>query len=92
MKTFLKYSSIALVVQVLLLIIVSIVQSEVPGDSIIAGYLMLYDPFISLIYRTGHYTGEAGIIEPLFKGVPLGVFVYSVFAGAAGLVIKRSFP
>ena len=91
MKTFLRYSSIALVVQVLLLITFCLIQSLVPGDSIIAGFLIVYDPFISLIYRNGHYTGEAGIIEPLFKGIPLGMVVYSLLAGAVGVVIKRAF-
>lgn len=89
MKKFLKYFGLAFAFQVLLLIIVGAIDSGFRGHGVLDQYIMVYAPFMLLIYRLGHYTGEAGMIDPVLKGLPLGIFVYSVLAGAAGVGVNR---
>jgi len=91
METFLKYSSIAFAVQVLLYIVVVLIDGALPEHAILDTYLHVYAPFMLLIDRTGNLTGEAGMIRSILLGAFLGLFVYSLLAGAVGLVIKRTF-
>jgi hypothetical protein len=90
MRIFFKYFGMALVVQVLLVVAgvtVGSVSSSV--DALFERYLKLYEPFIVLILRSGNYRGEAAMIDPVIKGVPLGIFLYSVLVGALAFAITK---
>jgi hypothetical protein len=90
MKTFLKCFGLAIAIQVFLIVVAGTVDSVLGlGDAVLGRFLLLYLPFISLIERWGHYHGNAALIEPFWRGVPLGILVYSLLAGVLGLTIRR---
>jgi len=86
MKRPLAYSALVLTVQAavicLAIVLSSVVKSELPAVVIIYAYF----PTILLIEKIGHFVGCSNMIGPLFLGIPLGIFVYSV---AAGLIVSR---
>ena len=87
MKTFFKIFGLALGIQVVLLVLCVTLDSFL--NSVLDSYLRIYEPFILFILRSGNYRGDAAMIDPVIKGVPLGVLVYSVVAGVLGLVITK---
>ena len=90
MKTFLKYFGLSVAIQVSLLVLGGAIDSAFgSGDAVLWQLLILYLPFIRLIERWGAYHGNSALIEPLWKGVPLGILVYSVLASVLGLTIRR---
>lgn len=90
MKTFLKYFSLAVAIQMSLFVLGGAVGSILGlVDPILGHLLILYLPFIWLIERGGAYHGDSALIEPIWKGVPLGILVYSVLASVLNLTIRR---
>ena len=85
MKIFFKYFGLALAVQVLLLVL-GVAVSYISGPAF-EWFLIVYEPFMLLIAKFGNYHGEASMIEPVIKGVPLGVLVFSLMAGALASAI-----
>lgn len=90
-KSFFIYFGLAVAIQVLLLAL-GVALRSVAGfiDVVFERFLMLYEPFIFLIWRAGNYTGDAAMIEPVIKGVPLGVLTYALLAGIVGFAVARN--
>ena len=91
MKTFLKYSTIALGIQAVLLLLLGIVGNLIAPavDSLFELFLRIYEPMIILIGRVGGFRGESAMIEPVWMGIALGVLFYSIIFGFAGLLLRR---
>ena len=90
MKTFFKWFGLALGVQVSLIFLGAEADSLLKsGDALLSRVLLPHYPFMLLIQWWGNYHGEASMLEPIIRGVPLGIFVYGLLAGALAVMIKR---
>jgi len=58
-------------------------------DIVFELFLTIYEPFIVLILKSGNYRGDAAMIDPVIKGVPLGVVMYGLLTGGLGFAIGR---
>ena len=72
----------------ILLLLVSFLLSP-RLDSFVEGFVYLYYPTIVLVERLAGFKGDANPIRPILLGVPLGMVVYSVIAGAILSHVKR---
>lgn len=51
--------------------------------------IFLYWPTIKLFELTGHYVGEASIMEPLIRGILLGIPINAMIVAAVVCLIKK---
>ena len=94
MKTlllFLKYAGVAFAIQVVLLMTLGGIGNLISPlvDAMFEKFLWIYEPIIVLLARYGGFKGESAMIEPVWMGISLGVFVYSSVAGFLALLLKR---
>jgi hypothetical protein len=91
MKTFWKYTAVAVGVQILVwAVTLAIVNLSAGHDSLVGVLLIyLYLPTIWLISAVGNFSGESGMINPIMYGVPLGILIYGIIIGAIFSYIKR---
>ena len=53
------------------------IRSPAP-DFLFETAVFLYYPTVWIVERFGDFTGNSNIIEPIWYGVPLGIFCYSI--------------
>jgi hypothetical protein len=91
MKLFLKYATIALGIQTVMLLFLGLAGNLISPavDSLFELLLRIYEPMIVLIAKVARFRGESAIIEPVWMGIALGVLSYSLLFGFAALLLKR---
>jgi hypothetical protein len=91
MKWFFKYATIALGVQIVLLLCLGLLGNLISPavDALFELFLRIYEPMIVLIARLGSFKGESAMIEPVWMGIAFGVLSYSIVFGLAALLLKR---
>ena len=91
-KTFCKYVGLLMVFQAVIWLAVSgmppAVRSPAP-DFLFEIVGFLYYPTVWIVQKFGRFTGDSNLVEPIWYGVPLGIFFYSV-ALAAILTYARA--
>ena len=92
MRAFIKYAGIAFAVQIVLLVSLGLLGNLISPaiDSLFEVFLKIYEPFILLVATLGNFKGESAMIEPVWMGVGLGVLIYSLLLGFAGVLLKRA--
>jgi hypothetical protein len=77
MNTFVKYSFIAIGIQV-------VASAALVFATRGSGFLIVIDfyyPTIFLITKLGGFTGESTMMLPVFFGIPLGILLYGILFG-----------
>jgi len=77
MNTFIKYSFIAIGIQ---LVAGAALVMATHGSSLLI-IIDAYYPTIFLITKLGGFTGESTMMLPVFFGVPLGILLYGILFG-----------
>jgi hypothetical protein len=92
MRAFLKYATIGLGIQIVLLLFLGLVGNLISPtvDYLFELVLRIYEPMIVLIARVGKFKGESAMIEPVWMGISVGVISYSILLGFVACVLKRS--
>lgn len=90
MKVLLKYTTLALVIQTALVLLLGIAGNLISPavDYFFELLLTIYQPFISLIAATGGFKGESAMIEPVWIGIALGIFCYSLIVALTALALR----
>ena len=90
MLRFFKIAGLLIGGQILFLIVVGYLglQFSPLADPVLSVLFFIYTPMITAFERTGHYVGCANFIEPVIRGVPVGVLIYG-FAGAAAVCLLK---
>lgn len=83
MRLFLKHAGLLIIIQVLFGVAVLSLASVFDAGRLAEGLLYVYYPFIMLLSEYGHYTGCGGFIDPIIKGIPLGIISYALLFGVA---------
>ena len=90
MKPFWKYTGLAIGIQILIFAVVIAITYLSSDDSILGALLVyLYFPTVWLISALGNFKGESAMINPILYGVPLGILIYGIIAGAIFSYLKR---
>lgn len=85
MTAMIKYSAIAMGIQLVLTAIIVMAAHS-------SGLLLLIDfyyPVIFSIIKAGRFTGESTMMFPVFFGVPIGIIIYSLTFGAVVGYLSR---
>ena len=92
MRTFCKYAGLLMFFQALIWLAVSgmppAIRSPVP-DFLFETVVFLYYPTVWIVEKFGDFTGESNIIEPVWYGVPLGIFLYSIILASILTFARR---
>lgn len=59
------------------------------ADPVLSVLFFIYTPMITAFERTGHYVGCANFIEPVIRGVPVGILLYGFIGAAAVCLLKK---
>ena len=88
MLRFVKFAGLITAGQILFLIVAGGVGLWLSplADPVLSVLLLIYTPMIAVFERTGHYVGCANFIEPIIRGVPVGIIFYG-FVGAAAVCL-----
>jgi hypothetical protein len=91
MRLFLKYASIGLGVQIVLLLLLGVIGNLISPavNSLFELLLRIYEPMIVFIAKVGKFEGESAMIEPVWMGISIGVVLYSLLLGFAASVLTR---
>ena len=82
MLKFIKYTGLAIALQVVLTVILLFVGRQ----SALLFVIYLYYPMIFTITKIDGFTGESTMMMPVFLGIPLGILVYGA---TIGLILKK---
>ena len=90
MKILLKYTTLALIIQTALVLLLGIAGNLISPavDYFFELFLTIYQPFISLIAATRSFKGESAMIEPVWIGIALGIFCYSLIIALTASVFR----
>lgn len=92
-KTFCKYAGVLMVMQGITWFAVSgfppAVRSPAP-DFLFEVVVLVYYPGVWLVEGLGRFTGESNLVTPIWFGVPLGIFLYSIALAAVIMFAKRT--
>lgn len=90
MRRFIRLAALMITGQVLLWIILGPLAIWLsPRLDFLEVLIFAYWPTIRLFELTGHYVGDANIIEPLLYGVLLGIPLNAIIVATAVCLIKR---
>jgi len=84
MNTFVKYSFVALGIQV-------VASAELVLAAHATGLLIVIDvyyPLIFFITKLGGFTGESTMMLPVFFGIPSGILLYGALFGLSVSLLK----
>jgi hypothetical protein len=84
-KIFSKCAGLLMIVQTVIWLAVSgfppAVRSPAP-DFLFEIIVFLYYPSVWTVERLGNFTGDSRLVQPIWYGVPLGIFCYSIVLAA----------
>lgn len=94
MKEFIKFSTLVLAVQLGLLFVMGFVASAIsPAVGVLFQlFVRIYEPMILLFVRwgnAGNAKGESAMIQPVLRGIAVGVVFYSIIFGVLAALFKR---
>jgi len=91
MLRFFKIAGLLIAGQIVGLIVVGYLGLRLSprADPVLSALFFIYTPMISAFERTGHYVGCANFIEPVIRGVPVGMLIYGFTGAAAVCLLKK---
>jgi hypothetical protein len=90
MKKFFLYSGLTLVIQVALLFLAIALSGIFGSEAFILVGLIPFLPEIFFVQMTGNFVGCSNMIDPLLRGIPLGMAINSLALGLIISNVKRS--